>query len=171
MKLRNFSQLIDLAISKKFADDNSLKIYIFEKGDLVFYNDCFLIHVYAFTVENIPYIDLYFTGGENVLSTNIDRLLQKANLGNETKKVYENIKNDYLTPVSWDGESNWDNCLKMEQNYTTYLSVLNIYLPKIFSCNKASNSIQNFEPMNNESKMKFENLVAELKEDEIKFEF
>lgn len=169
MKFRNLDQLKNLTISKKFAHDNNLKIYTFEKGDLVFYNDCFLIHTYAFTVENIPYIDFYFNSVENVLGTNIDLLLQKANLGNETKKVYENIKNHYLTPVSWDGESNWDNCLKMEQNYITYLSVLNIYLPKVFSCDHSSDPIQKFESLTNEAKIKFKNLAAELIENDVVF--
>ena len=167
MKLRNLNPLKNLPISKEFADGNNLKMYILEKGDLVFYNDCFIIHVYAYTVENIPYIDIYCVGGKDILNTNTDRLIQKATLGHETKILYEKIKSDYLTPVSWDGESNLDYCLKMEQNYITYLSVLNIYMPKIFSHENSSNSNQYFETLNNETKLKFQNLIEELKEDGI----
>lgn len=168
MKLRKLNKLKDLPISKKFATDNNFKIYIFEKGDFVFYNECFLIHVYAFTVEDIPYIDLYLIGVDDVLYSNIDRLLQKSNLGTETKMMYENIKNDYLTPVSWDGESNLANCLKIEQNYVTYLSVMSFYLPKLFHCNSVLNVSDTFDLMSKESKMKFENLVNDLKEWNVK---
>ena len=94
MKLRNLNPLKNLPISKEFADGNNLKMYILEKGDLVFYNDCFIIHVYAYTVENIPYIDIYYIGGKDILNTNTDRLIQKATLGHETKILYEKIKSD-----------------------------------------------------------------------------
>ncbi len=167
MKLRNLYSLKNLSISKEFAINNNLKIHIFEKGDIVFYNNCFIIHIYSYIIENIPYVDLYCAGDENILNTNIDRLIQKATLGNETKRLYEKIKSDYLTPVSWDGESNLENCLKMEQNYITYLSVINIYMSKMFSCENISNAIQYFDPINNEAKVKFQNLINELKEEDI----
>ena len=167
MKLRNLNPLKNLPISKEFADGNNLKMHIFKKGDLVFYNDCFIIHVYAYTVENIPYIDIYCVGGKDILNTNTDRLIQKATLGNETKRLYEKIESEYLTPVSWYGESNLEHCSKMEHNYITYLSVLNIYMSKTFSCENSSNSIQYFETLNDETKLKFQNLIEELKEDGI----
>lgn len=167
LNFRNLHNVKNTLISKQFSAENDLKIHVFKKGDLVFYNECFLIHVFAFKTEEIPYINFYYIGGDIVSSTNVDRFIEEVGLGNKTKIIYSKIKTEYLNPISWDGESNLENCLKVEQNYITYLSVLNIYLPKIFICINSPKTIQNFDVMNMESKMKFQNLIEDLRDDKI----
>lgn len=111
-------------------------------------------------------MDIYSIKNE-LLSSNIDNFLDNADLLAETKEIYSNVKNLYLDPITWNGESNEENCLKMEQNYLTYLSVLNNYMGSCFKYNNFSKTSIYLEKMSQEYKMKFENLLQDLKNDDI----
>lgn len=162
MEIRNLKNLVDLAETKKFILNNNLKIFIVNKGEIIFYNNCYIVHVYGYVIEDIPYIDIYRTDFDK-LSVNIDSLINKMNLGTETIDFYKKIKIEYKAPVTWDGLSNIINSLKTEQNYITYLCVLNKYKPSIFNCENSFNYNLYFEKMDTESMRNFEALKEKLK--------
>jgi hypothetical protein len=165
MELRDLSELRNLNVSQEFLIKNKLKSHLFRDGDIVFYNNCFILHIYAFYIEDIPYIDIYKIDDEKAVGINIDYLINKLNLGSETVSIYKTIKEEYTLPITWDKLSNKNNCLKTEQNYITYLSVLNKYTPSIFDCENVFNYSTIFENMNNEYERKYKNLMIKLQYD------
>lgn len=163
MELRNLGKLISLEISNEFLLKNNLKVHFFKEGDIAFYNECNIIHTYGYYIEDIPYIDIYKIDEENILSLNVDSLISKLNLGSQTINTYKKVKEEYTQPITWDQISNEKNCLKTEQNYLTYIYVLNNYVKSVFNCKNSIEFKSFYEMMSIEFERKYEHLVERLK--------
>ena len=152
MTYRDLTALSNTSLFQDFINDFNLEYKIIE-DKLCIKNDCLLLLIYGFYVEDILYFDFYKIKEKTY--AHIGRLISESNEKNEMKNIYTFFNNNHIKPV---GDIMNPNTIKAERYFMTYIRIISKYLSDLLCC-KLKEYNKYFEPIPEIRQKEFEDIL------------